>query len=187
MRRTFIIAGTLVLIAIALVLVGCSKKAKSFKSTASPEVVAELKAEMDRRDGLMTDRVIELLKTEAGQDALAEVASQYDKLFYNGQKRFAAVSPISSSQAEHVVGLTLYEGEQDLSFPISYTVRLLNAKMDDQFDIEFKSDSIIVTLVSADESVKNQGTNSVEINWPRETLGPHGYYNFETGETDLNK
>ncbi len=183
MRRTFIIVGTLILIALTLIVV----KAAVAKSAASPEVVAELKADMERRQGLMHDRVIELLKTKAGQDALAEVAGEYDKLFYNGHKRFAIVSPISSGLAKHVVGLRLSEGEQDLSFPISYIIQLLNATMDDQFDIEFKSDSVIVTLISESKASEGKESKSVEINWPRGTLGPHGYYNFETGETDLDK
>jgi len=187
MRRTTLFIGTLALLVIALVLVGCSKKAESAKSTASPEVVAELKAEMDRRDGLLKERVIELLKDKAGQDALAELAEDYEKLFYNGDKRFVAVSPISSGAAEEVVGLNLYEGDQNFAFPISYTILLLNASMDDQFDVEFKEESVIVTLVSAGKSAKRKATNSVEIDWPSGTAGPYGYYNFETGETDLNK
>lgn len=182
MRRTFIIVGTLILIVVALIVVGCSKKAEVAKSTASPEVVAELKADMEQRQGLMHDRVIELLKTKAGQDALAEVAGEYDNLFYNGHKRFAIIEPISSSQAEHVVSLRLSEGEQDLSFPISYSIRLLNATMDDQFDVEFKSDSVIVTM-----KAKGKKSKSVEINWPSGTVGPYGYYDFETGETDIEK
>jgi hypothetical protein len=185
MRRTTLIIGTLALLAIALaVIVMVFSKSKS---TASPEVVAELRAEMERRDGLLNERVIELLKDKAGQDALAELAEDYDKLFYNGDKRFVAVSPISSGAAEEVVGLNLYEGDQDFAFPISYTILLLNASMDDQFDVEFKEESVIVTLVSADKSVTDMGANSVVINWPHGTAGPYGYYNFETGETDLNK
>lgn len=186
MRRTTIIIGTLALLAIAaaVIVVVFSKS----KSTASPEVVAELKADMEKRQHLMNDRVIELLKDKSGQDALAQLAEEYDKLFYNGHKRFASIGPMFSAfHTEPLVALTLFEGEQSLSFPITYNTRLLNATMDDQFDIEFKQDSVIVTLVSAGDSARNNGTHSVEIDWPRGTLGPHGYYNFNTGETDLNK
>ncbi len=178
MRRTFITSGILVLATSCMV--SCSKQPTP--STASPQVVAELKAEMEQRDSLMHDRVIELLKTKAGQDALAELADEYDKLFHNGHKRFAIVAPISTGLSEHAVGLTLSEGEQDLSFPVSYTIMLLNATMDDQFDIEFKSDSVTVTMKSEGERAK-----SVDINWPQGSLGPWGFYNFETGETNLDQ
>ena len=155
----------------ATLMLGCEQE---------PSRADRLRKEAEMNGGsLYGDGIAELLRSGEDRQALAEIAAEYDSLYYDGATRFAQVSGWRSLATNApVISIQMASDAPD---GFARNIALRGDKLPKGVDIRFDQTGIVIAVTTQD------GTQEHRADWAPSTIPPFGSIDLDTGKAEIKQ